>query len=64
MNQTAKYTIPVIKTVLQTSDIKEVEKISLFVKEQHELYTKNELSRIMIMISNRLIELCNDAGEK
>jgi hypothetical protein len=59
MATTPTYTIPNLQLVLPVSNIDEVRKISLKIREETELYEKNELSQILILVSERLIKLCS-----
>jgi hypothetical protein len=57
------YTLGILKNVLPKSDLDEVRKISLTIREETELYQKNELSQILIIVSNRLVHLCSSPPE-
>jgi hypothetical protein len=53
-------TLEVLKEILPISSIEELRQFSLQVREDSAAYTSNELSEMLVLISNRLIELCDE----
>ncbi|MCW3114926.1 MAG: hypothetical protein JWR18_3322 [Segetibacter sp.] len=56
--KTKTFTIEVLTQILPHSNMDEVRKISLQLREEAQLYQPNELIEMLIRVSDRLIELC------
>lgn len=53
------YSLDELQAVIATSNLDELRLLSLTIRENSELYDKKDLAEIMVMISNKLIELCS-----
>ncbi|MDQ6815577.1 MAG: hypothetical protein M3040_17750 [Bacteroidota bacterium] len=51
------YSLSVLATTIPTANLEEIKRISLKMKEEQDLYNNREFHQILILVSDRLIQL-------